>query len=439
MRQFRMIHVGRTRHHTRRKLAVPRVHLLVLTALVALTLAVPTAARGSASQPAINSGASNSHGPHDDRDSELRAALQAIVDAGAPGIIALVDDGRRQTQIAITSSAVRPRRQLRINDQFRVASIAKTFVATIALQLVDERRLRLDDTVERWLPGAVPNGSAITVQMLLNHTSGIFNFNADPAWWYAFFEDPSRTWSPQESLDIALSHPALFEPGQGWAYSNTGYILVGLILEKATGRSLDDLVQRRIARPLQLHDTYFTSETRFRGPYAHGYLPPGLVSSDYYDVSSWSTSSFWAAGSLVSSAPDLARFYQALLSGRLISRTMRDKMLTTVDADPAWGLDSYGLGLFPIETPCGTLWGHTGGVIGYSSLAVSTLDGKRSTVFLMPTSDVDASIWQLWNRAGQIATCQMLHLPVPALDTSARTTPLPTLFEPTYAVFGNGN
>jgi D-alanyl-D-alanine carboxypeptidase len=391
-----------------------------------VALAVPPAsATPSTGTAAVLGSAGPAVGPNDDE--VLRAALNAVVDAGATGAIGLVDDGTDVSTVAVGAARLDPRRPLRVRDQLRVGSITKTVIATITLQLVGEGRLRLGDTVERWLPGMVPNGSAITVRMLLNHTSGIFDYVQDPDWTAAVAVDPYRSWSPQELVAVATAHPPLFAPGQGAAYSNTGYILLGLVLEKATGQPVQELVRQRVARPLHLHSTFFATSARFRGPYAHGYFPPSLTGGGYLDTSSWHPSLGGTAGALVSTAPELARFYQALLSGRLLSPALLQAMTTTV-TDPAYpGLGS-GLGIFSMETPCGTVWGHEGGIPGYKSFAVNDRSGSRSAVVLVPT-ELDEAIGAAFYAAVATAVCQMLDRdPALASHSAAPTTatrPLP--------------
>ena len=353
-------------------------------------------------------------------DDALRAALQAVVDAGATGMIALVDDGHKQSRLAVGAAQLEPKRlPLRVRDQVRVGSITKTAIATITLQLVGERRLGLDDTIERWLPGAVPNGSEITVRMLLNHTSGIYNYTDDEVFFASVLADPYRHWTPQELIAVANSHPPVFPPGQGWSYSNTGYILIGLLLEKATHRPVQDLVKQRIVRPLHLSNTYFATSAQFRGRYAHGYAPPSLTGDGYQDLSSWPPSWAWAAGALVSNAPDLRRFYQALLSGRLLNPALMRAMTTTVDA--GGGGFSYGLGIFSIDTSCGTVWGHDGGIPGYVSFAYGDRSGSRSTVVLLPTQPDDA-IGTASEQALFTAVCRMFDRAAPPTTASGRGT-----------------
>jgi D-alanyl-D-alanine carboxypeptidase len=339
-------------------------------------------------------------------DDALKAALEAVVDAGATGAIGLVDDGADVSAMAVGVARLDRPRPLRVSDQVRVGSITKTVIATITLQLVGEGRLRLDDTVERWLPGMVPNGSAITIRMLLNHTSGITDYLNDPDWLAAVLADPYRYWSPQELVAVGTAHPPLFPPGQGLAYSNTGYILVGLVLEKVTGHAVEDLVTQRVVRPLHLYDTFFATSARFRGAYAHGYFPPSLTGDGYLDVTSWSPSLQWTAGAIVSTAPDLARFYQALLSGRLLGPALLNEMTTTVTGRDYPGI-GVGLGIWSVETPCGTVWGHEGGAPGYKSFALNDRGGTRSAVVIAPT-EPDEAIGAAIDAAVATAVCQML-------------------------------
>jgi D-alanyl-D-alanine carboxypeptidase len=347
-------------------------------------------------------------------EAALRAAMLATLDAGATGMIARVDDGDEVSQIGVGLARLDPPHRIKTTDQVRVGSITKSMVATVALQLVGEGRLHLGDTVEHWLPGLVPGGDQITIRMLLNHTSGIYNYTDDPDFIPAILADPYRHWSPQELVGIATSHDPVFPPGTGWSYSNTGYILIGLVLEKASGTPIQTLLNRRVIKPLHLSDTFFATSGRFRGSYAHGYAPPGLLGDDYVDVSGWPPSWAWAAGAVVSNADDLARFYTALMSGRLLAPRLLTQMTTTVEVGDGFG---YGLGIYTMTTPCGQIWGHDGGIPGYVSFAYTDRHGSRSSVVLLPTEPNDAII-----TAGQqvigIAVCMMLGEPVPVADAA---------------------
>ena len=340
----------------------------------------------------------------------LQALLDELVVDGAPGVLALVDDGPGPAWTGASGQArFDPRVPLRGSARFRVGSITKTMIATVVLQLVGAGTLRLDDSVERWLPGLVPNGAAITVRQLLNHTSGIFNYTDDPAFLGALFTDPTQTRSPQSLVAVATAHPPLFPPGAGWSYSNTNYILAGLIIQAATGHSPQRELNRRIFTPLGLHGTSFPVTDRgINGYHAHGYLLPGnpfVPTSQPLDVTTLINPSWaWTAGAVISTAGDLARFYGALLGGRLLSPALLTQMETTVPINPVFG---YGFGLYSTRTVCGTVWGHNGSVPGYNSVALNSRDGKRHMV-LMISTEPDAQTGPLLDLTQSTAICQML-------------------------------
>jgi D-alanyl-D-alanine carboxypeptidase len=183
----------------------------------------------------------------------LQQAADELVAAGVPGVVVLVRDGHRTTRIASGYGNLAKQTPIRVTDKFRVASLTKTFVATVVLQLVGERTLALDDTVERWLPGVFPDGDAIMIRQLLNHTSGIYDAQNDPAILAPYFAgDLTHFTPPLELVQVAAAHELLFPPGSNWSYSNANYFVVGLIIEAATGNPLGSELRRRIFRPLDL-------------------------------------------------------------------------------------------------------------------------------------------------------------------------------------------
>ncbi len=309
----------------------------------------------------------------------MQRALDAVVAAGASS--AIVETRDRPGRWAGTSGTAElgSTRPAPVDGRFRIGSVTKTFVSTVLLQLVAERRLSLDDTVERRLPGLVPNGDGITVRQLLNHTSGLFNYTeAMPLDGEAFLKIRYRYYSPRQLVGIATEHDPYFPPGQGWHYSNTNYILAGLIIEKVTGHRYGDEITRRILRPLGLRHTSIPgTSTRIPGPHAHGYLPVGDRNVDVTELKpSWA----WSAGEMISTTADLNRFYAALLGGRLLPPAQLVAMKTTVPVDPGY---AYGLGLYSLELPCGLkVWGHDGGIHGYVTLSLHTAGRAPAAVVL---------------------------------------------------------
>jgi D-alanyl-D-alanine carboxypeptidase len=296
---------------------------------------------------------------------ELQRAVDRVVAAGAPGVIALVRDGHRTVRAAGGAADLDTRRPLRPGDRYRVGSNTKTFVAAVVLQLAGEGRLALTDTVERWLPGLVPGAGAITVRQLLNHTSGLPDYapDDDDSFIRQVLADRRRKWSPQELVGIAMARPPLFAPGAAWAYSNTGYVLLGLIVETASGHPLATELRERIFAPLHLRGTSFATGPGIAGRHGHGYSRFGA--RHRYDITEVDQSWAGAAGAIVSRARDLARFQRALLGGRLLRSDLLAQMRMTVPV----GGQGYGLGLIRSRMPCGTFWGHGGETLGYLSYA----------------------------------------------------------------------
>jgi len=335
------------------------------------------------------------------RSGPTRLSPDAVVAAGSPGALVLVDDGSSRREAASGLAVLQRRRPLHARDRFRVGSITKTFLAVVVLQLVDEHRLRLGDTVERWLPGLVPRGGRITVRELLRHTSGLADYVDDPAFLRKTVAQPRRRWTPRELVRVALAEGPVSRPGERFAYASTNYVLLGLVVERATGTSLERQLRRRIFAPLRLQDTSFTPGTRVRGRYVHGYAPSehdGIVNSlaTARDRSTVNASWAWAAGAVVSTAPDLSRFLGAVLRGRLLSPGLLGLMRPGPVA-------RYGLGLVAFRTPCGTAIGHSGALLGIVSAAWSSPDGRRRVVAMSnsyPLSpSADAALRRLLDRS----------------------------------------
>ncbi|MFE7772889.1 serine hydrolase domain-containing protein [Streptomyces sp. NPDC057445] len=319
-------------------------------------------------------------------------ALEAAVEAGSPGALAGVARAGQRTWNGEAGVADRTDgRQRRPGDRFRVGSVTKTFVATVILQLEAEGRLGLDDSVERWLPGLVRgnghDGRAVTLRQLLNHTSGIYNYTDDPGFvrtvfGEGFFEHRYDTFRPRDLVRTAMGHKPYFAPGADWHYSNTNYVLAGLVIEKVTGRPYGQEIERRVLRPLGLRATSVPG-TRARMPRPSGRAYSVLVGpepgSAIHDVTELNPSGAGAAGEMISTTGDLNRFYRALLTGKLLPEKQLGKMTTTVPVGKEAPNHRYGLGLMAQKLSCGKeVWGHSGGIHGSSSEAVTTADGRHA-------------------------------------------------------------
>jgi D-alanyl-D-alanine carboxypeptidase len=327
---------------------------------------------------------------------EVQGLLErAVAEQGYPGMIAEIRDGARQWFGAAGMADTATGRERAAHDQFRVGSITKTFTATLVLQLAAEYKLSLDDTVEQWLPGLVQgnghDGANITIRQLLNHTSGIFAYTLDEGmleryWTPALLEHRFDKLTPEDLVKIAVSHPADFQPGQDWGYSNTNSVLAAMIVEKAAGMSYADAIEYRIARPLKLTGTYAPGgETGFRGPHTCAYSKLMLPDADapVHDVTELSPSYAFGVGELISTAANLNTFLGALLKGWLLPPAQQNEMFTMTPVPDGKWLDgySYGLGISSVELPCGTtVYGHGGMITGTWSYLYGTRDGKRVSV-----------------------------------------------------------
>ncbi|MFD9795585.1 serine hydrolase domain-containing protein [Streptomyces sp. NPDC059070] len=319
-------------------------------------------------------------------------ALEAAVAAGSPGVVAVAQDGGRVWSGNAGVADLRTGRQRQAEDRFRIGSITKSFVATVLLQLEAEGRLSLDDTVEHWLPGVVSgngnDGSGITLRQLLNHTSGLYDYTEDAAlqrkiFTTEFLTHRYDTYSADQLAAIAMAHRPDFAPGTSWKYSNTNFVLAGMVIEKATGHSYAAEIDRRVLRPLNLRSTSLPgTDSRMPRPSGRAYSKLSeQTTGRTYDVTALNPSMAGSAGEMVSDSGDLNRFYRALLTGRLLPQRQLKEMMTTV-AVPGHPEGGYGLGLMARTLPCGVeVWGHDGGIHGSTSVAVTTGDGRHSLAY----------------------------------------------------------
>ncbi|MFD1938517.1 serine hydrolase domain-containing protein [Nonomuraea mangrovi] len=403
---------------------------MVTASALAVSLAAAAAfPAAAAATPYADSGATAQR-------AQLQQLARKLVEAGAPGVIVRVDDGRgRPVEIAEQAAWTRRDHLLTAGDEFRMGSNTKTMTATLVLQLVAEGKLALTDPVDKWLPGKVPGGKAITLRMLLNHTSGLFDYTDDAALRPSMLGRDRRRWTSAKLLAVGVKHDPLFAPGTKWSYSNTNYAALGAVLERVTGASLADLVRERIARPLNLKHTYYATDAAWRGPHAHGYepdaahMPPGVPAEfgrlagarhhGHVDVSDNSPGWGGAAGAVVSTTQDWSRFSTALMSGRLLPAAQLAQMRATVPVDSQHpDGPGYGLGIQTGTHPCGTFWGHDGGMPGYLTTTLTDRTGGRSATVLISTElwaefEADPKIAKAAQALQMAVTCTMFGKPVP--------------------------
>jgi D-alanyl-D-alanine carboxypeptidase len=288
----------------------------------------------------------------DSSSASVQRFAQRLAAGGAESVIVLVSaDGHEYPAVAGRS---RPDARQR----FRIGSVTKTFTAAIVLQLVAEGRLRLSDTVDRYLTDMPPHLRRITIRQLLNHRSGLADYTDDTYWIKRASKSPATR--PIDVLHHAASQAL---PGTRWSYSNTNYIALGLIIEKVTGDSFARQLKQRLLDPLQLESTELPTTRR---------LPDLDDPGENPNVA-------WADGALVSNTHDLASFFAALLSGQILSAESLALMKQTTPTDRYGVAD--GLGLFTDDlVNCGRFWGHNGGILDYSTLVRASEDGQRVAV-----------------------------------------------------------
>ncbi|GAA3134954.1 serine hydrolase [Streptosporangium carneum] len=366
----------------------------MLTASAVLSLTTATATATAASGAAASGVSASDAAPT--RSEYGKARLQRDVDAiraiGVNGVEARVIDADGR-QLAATSGVAdtRTRRPVPPNGYTRIASTTKTFVATVVLQLVAEGELSLDDTVEKHLPGLLQgngnDGSKISIRNLLQHTSGISeegypNFASVED----FLKHRYEPYTDEQIVAKAVRHKPYFAPGTEWRYSNTGYVLLSMIVKKVTGNPWHEEVDTRISKPLGLSRTLWSGYSLgVPNPHAKGYMviPPHapIDATRYFDGD--------AAGGLLSSTRDVNTFFRALLDGRLLPAEQLAQMRQTILVDAwqdLWPGARYGLGLTSRPLSCGGVyWSHGGDIYGYKTRSGVTADGGRSVVVSMNT------------------------------------------------------
>ncbi|MFJ3637382.1 serine hydrolase domain-containing protein [Streptomyces sp. NPDC090112] len=325
---------------------------------------------------------------------ELSKALREIAGSGWCGVQVRVDDPHGVWTGSAGSARLGESAQPPTDGHFRIGSSTKTFTAVLVLQLVADGLTELDRPVDDHLP-EYGLDRRITVRMLLQHTSGLFSFSGE------VYEDGTiapgipwqgqewvdllfHTYRPEELVRLALSRPARFEPGTGWSYSNTNYVLARLLVEKLCGRPYAQEMRRRILDPLGLTGTVVPDDSpELPEPHAHGYYT-------YQDAGEWKTvdvtraNASWisAAGDMISTTRDLHTFFSALMRGDLLPDPLLAEMRTP---HPTLG---YGLGLFAQELADGsTIYHHNGGFWGWAALMYGSADGSTTLTASLTTGD----------------------------------------------------
>ncbi|MEV5895647.1 serine hydrolase domain-containing protein [Nonomuraea fuscirosea] len=341
--------------------------------------------------------------------------LDAITRQGAPAAVMAVREGPQTRSAAAGVADRRTGRRAKPSDRYRIASITKSFTAVVVLQLAAEGRVKLSSTIDLWLPG-VPGAHSITVRDLLRHTSGL------PDFYPALNLKTSADWqrhrldrlSDDRKLALAFELPADSPGGAKASYANTNYILLGRLIERVTGDSYAAQVSRRLLRPLRLRDTYYAGgRARLRGSHLRGYMPrdlPGEPDADFahlIDFTEQTINQSGPAGSMISTVADLTTFYRALFTGRLLPAPLMREMTSVVPAAgiPMPWVEGIGLGVHRYNLGCGPVYGHIGGVRGYTGLVVSTPDGRRQAAIAVTLNPNPATVVPAALKAVTAAIC----------------------------------
>jgi D-alanyl-D-alanine carboxypeptidase len=316
-----------------------------------------------------------------------QAVRRVMHQADVPGVIVGLwtpDQGRYVKSFGVADRSTG--RRMSADLYMRIGSETKTFTVTALLRLVDRHEVSLDDPVGKYVDG-VPGGDRITLRELAGMRSGLFNYSQDEDFVKALTADPRRSFTPRQLLAYAFTHPALFPPGRQFDYSNTNLILLGLVIEKVSGRSLADYVRAAVLEPADLDHTFFPTGAEFPRPHAQGYTNQ-TASGQVQDAADWNPSWGWAAGAMISDLDDLRAWARTVATGvlpdgrTLISpATQKQRLTAPPSAIPGAG---YGLGIFDVH---GWL-GHNGSLPGYESLTVY-LPSARTTLVVLLNTDID--------------------------------------------------
>ena len=358
-------------------------------------LAVPLAA--AIALGAAGGGGAASAAPSKGEAESLKSRAQGLVGDGYPAALAAVSDSKGESAgVAVGKGNLETGQAPPMDGEVRIGSNTKTFVAVVVMQMVQEGKVGLDEPIETYLPGLIKgegiDGSKITVRQLLQHTSGLPEYTDTTPGSGDIFQIKDHYIPPRDLLDTALGKPAAFEPGTQWKYTNTNYVVLGMLVERVSQRPVGEQIDQRIVKKLGLSHTYFPApgDKSIKGTHPQGYHLNG--EGKLADITEMDPAWAWAAGAMVSTPSELNTFFQAVFDGRLLSQASIDEMKKGVDTGAGGAV--YGLGLIGTPLSCGgTSWGHNGGIHGYRTYDAVGPDGTAVTVAVtaLPTAIADQS------------------------------------------------
>jgi len=374
------------------KVRLPRRRYTRRSAWAVLVLLLVSAGCGSTA-PASTPGTGSTGAPSSARalDASAAAKLQMALDAvraqgGFPGVIAGVWTPN-DTWIGTSGTTGQGRNALPTpTDHTRIGSLTKTVTATVVLQFYESGQVSLEDTIGKYVSG-MPNGDTATLRQLANMTSGIPSYTADDAFQKQLFTDPAKAWTPEQLVDVVRGKPADFAPGNGWEYSNTNYVLLGMVIEKVTGKPVGEVFQERIFGPLWMTETSFPTQSDvIADPHLFGITAQGQPSNQTADATNWNPSVAFTAGGIISTLDDLHKWSEGLFTGNGIlkpetQQLRRDSIIHNIPPNtPTMGF-GFGIG------DRNGWWGFDGDIPGYTTSLYHNYD-RQTTIIVAVNSDI---------------------------------------------------
>jgi D-alanyl-D-alanine carboxypeptidase len=342
----------------------------------------------------------------------VERGLQSLVRAkgGPPGAIATLHRGGRTSVVRAGRANVKTGRRPRAGDRMRIASVSKAFNGAVALHLVRQGRLELDDPIASWLPDLPAAWASVTVRQMLRHTSGLPDYTKSEGFAEQFRTNPRGYVAPGTIIDWVRGKGLEFAPGSRYKYSNTDNIVVGLIVQEVTGRRYRDLLTSIVFRPGKLRTTSFPFSVPLHDPFIHGYrLRPGAAPRDV--STALSPTGAWASGGIVSTPFEMGRFMRHNLARRFFGLGQQRQQLrfvTGASSPPGPGRNAAGLAIFRYRTRCGTVYGHTGSFPGYTQWAAASRDGTRSVTTTLNIPPPTGALLRRLRTVQTTAVCALL-------------------------------
>lgn len=336
---------------------------------------------------------------------------------GPPGVAVVVQRGAERDFHTAGVAKLGSRNRWHLDDHMRIASVAKAFSGAVALSLADSRQLGLSDSIRTHLPWLPAEWGQVTVAQALRHTSGLPDYSSAPAFQEFFAGNLHAYLRPRALVEFVSGDPLEFAPGSAYRYSNTDNIVIGLIAAEVTGGTYSQALRRQVLDPLRMPRTTLPTGFRLPAPHVRGYvLSPPEAPTDATTLLSMSGA--WASGGIQSTAADLNRFVRGYVGRRLFGHATQRQQLRFVKGHsepPGPGVNAAGLGIFRYATRCGTVYGHTGNLPGFTQFTAATLDGRRSVTVsanaqIVPKAGAAAvrAAFDALRGAGALAVCAAL-------------------------------